>query len=232
MARIARPAFVNVFLGRLNCFVADNDLGSGCYVGEKATLASQAVIKQLREDYGIKTRLIGASIRDGRQVEDLVGVDVLTIPPEVVSEFLGFQEDVNLITDQTGEEYIPGVGEDVDTKRIRLETLWDIDEKLVRCVDLLEHEDLDLFTPDDLIDFFAEHGCGDLLVRWSAEDNAVSAVEGKIPKLSNWHEKLMCGAIGLDSLMNLAGLNSFATDQKAMDERVKEVLARSLVAHA
>jgi hypothetical protein len=33
-------------------------------------------------------------------------------------------------------------------------------------------------------------------------------------------------SIGLDSLMNLAGLRSFATDQKAMDDRVRQVLAK------
>ena len=231
MARIAKPAFVNVFLGRLNCFIADNNLGSGCYVGEKATLASQAMIREVREKYGIKTRQIAASIRDGRQVEDLAGVDVMTIPPAVVSEFLGFQEDLEVITDQTGEEYIPAVGEDVDTKHLMLDTLWNIDDKLVRCVDLLANENLDTYTPDDLVDFFSEQGCGDLLVRWSDVDNAISEAEGKIPRLADWHEKLMCGVIGLDSLMNLAGLNSFATDQKAMDERVKQVLASHL-AHA
>ena len=33
IARIGRPAFVNVFLGRLNSLVADNDLGDGRFVG-------------------------------------------------------------------------------------------------------------------------------------------------------------------------------------------------------
>ena len=32
--------------------------------------------------------------------------------------------------------------------------------------------------------------------------------------------------------MNLAGLNSFATDQNAMDQRVKDVLAKSRITHA
>jgi hypothetical protein len=34
-------------------------------------------------------------------------------------------------------------------------------------------------------------------------------------------------SIGLDSLMNLASLNSFTVDQKAMDDRVRQVLAGS-----
>jgi transaldolase len=61
----------------------------------------------------------------------------------------------------------------------------------------------------------------------SAAHSATSTKEGKIPKLENWKDALADRAIGLDSLMNLAGLNSFVADQKAMDERVREVLARS-----
>jgi transaldolase len=45
IARIGKPAYVNVFLGRLNSFIADNKLGDGAYIGEKATLASQKAVK-------------------------------------------------------------------------------------------------------------------------------------------------------------------------------------------
>ena len=232
MARIAKPAFVNVFGGRLNAFIADNGLGSGAYVGEKATIASQAVIKILRDTRGIPTKQIGASLRQGSQVADLAGLDVLTIPPKVAADFLKLNEDPEIITDQTDNEYLPAVDEDVDAERIRLDTLWNVDAELVRCLGLLEQANIDAFSPDDLVDFFAEHRCADLLVRWTPEENAVSAVEGKIPKLSNWHEKLLCRAIGMDSLMNLAGLNSFATDQNEMDRRVIKVLAKNRIAHA
>ena len=231
MARIAKPAFVNVFLGRLNVFIVDNSLGSGAYVGEKATLASQAVIKILRDTHGIPTKQIGASLRQGRQIADLAGLDVLTIPPKVAADFLELNVAPETMTDQTGSEYLPAIDEDVDPERIRLDTLWDVDAELVRCAGLLEQENLDAFSPDDLVDFFAEQGCRDLMVRWTPEENAVSAVEGKIPKLANWHEKLICRTIGLDTLMNLAGLNSFATDQNEMDRRVIKVLAKSRIAH-
>ena len=61
---------------------------------------------------------------------------------------------------------------------------------------------------------------------WSDSEVKISTEEGKIPKLENWSEPLAEKTIGLDSLMNLAGLNSFKTDQKAMDQRVREVLAK------
>ncbi len=51
--------------------------------------------------------------------------------------------------------------------------------------------------------------------------------EGKIPRLSNWADALANRVIGLDSLMNLAGLNTFISDQKEMDDHVREVLKRA-----
>ncbi len=83
------------------------------------------------------------------------------------------------------------------------------------------------FTPADLIGFFKDHHCGDLLVPWSDSQIQTSTTEGKIPQLKNWQDQLADKSIGLDSLMNLAGLNSFATDQKAMDDRIRNVLAKS-----
>lgn len=226
MVRIGRPAYVNVFLGRLNSFVAENKLGNGSYVGEKATLASQKVVRKLRKKKAVPTLQIGASFRAGSQVCDLAGIDVMTMPPKVASEFLSMGLTPEKITDRTAMEYSPGLDKSVDAESIRLGSLWDVDEGLVACVDALEKEDLDSFTPDDLIDFFKGHGCSDVMVRWSDSEIATSTKEGKIPQLENWRDALSSRSVGLDSLMNLAGLNSFATDQKAMDKRVRGVLAK------
>lgn len=225
VTRIGRPAYVNVFLGRLNNFVADNGLGDGKYVGEKATLASQAVIKHLRESRKTKSRQIGASMRAGKQMQDLAGIDVMTVPPKVAHELLSLNLSSEKIVDRTGMNYKAGFSVEEDPEAVRLGTLWEVDEQVVACVDALEKEDLDSFTPDDLVGFFKEHGCGDVLVDWKHSQIATSAAEGKIPKLKNWQETLADKSIGLDSLMNLAGLNSFTTDQKAMDQRVRDVLA-------
>jgi transaldolase len=224
IARIGRPAFVNVFLGRLNSFVVGNDLGDGGYVGEKATLASQAAIRDLRQRNLAPTRQIGASFRSGAQVRDLAGIDVMTMPPKVASEFLSIGMSPDQITDKTAADYSPGMSQNVDREAIRLDTLWDIDNELVACLDALDNQDIGSFTPDELTDFFAEHGCADVLVRWGEAQIETSTVEGKIPKLQNWRDTLANKSIGLDSLMNLAGLRSFATDQKAMDDRVRQVL--------
>ncbi|MGA2070148.1 MAG: transaldolase family protein [Sedimentisphaerales bacterium] len=227
IARMAKPAYVNVFLGRLNSFIVDNKLGSGLYIGEKATLASQKAIRQLRQSGVSQTLQIGASFRTGAQIRDLAGIDVMTMPPKAADEFLALNLPIDEIKDKTAENYRISLNNDVKPEAINLNTLWDINDELVSCVDALEKEDIDKFTPNDLLEFFEKHKCGDVLVRWSDSQIATSAKEGKIPKLENWKDALEDKSIGLDSLMNLAGLNSFATDQQAMDERVRQVLAKT-----
>lgn len=225
IARLARPAYVNVFMGRNNAFVRDNELGSGDYVGERSTLASQAAVRELRERAGIETRQIGASFREGAQVRDLAGLDVMTMPPKVAKEFLDLRLKPERLSDQTAVEYECGINGDVDQTAVGLDTLWDVPDVLVACLDELEKAGVDGMTADGLIDFFAEHGCGDVLVRWTDEQIKDSAEEGKIPKLANWREPLAEGKVGLDSLMNLAGYNSFAGDQAQMDQHVQKVLS-------
>jgi transaldolase len=224
MARVANPSFVNVFLGRLNSFVADNHLGSGKYMGEKATLASQAVVRQLRKQGLSSSRQIGASFREAQQVKDLVGMDVMTLPPKVAGEFVSTKPSLESIADQTSSIFTPGIDPNVNQEALRLDTLWTVPMQLITCIEDLERENPDAFTPDDLVNFLEEHKCGDVLVRWTGPQIEASAREGKIPQISSWEDALASKSIGLDSLMNLAGLNSFTTDQKQMDDRVKNIL--------
>ena len=227
ISRLAKPAYVNVFLGRLNSFIVDNKLGSGLYIGEKATLASQKAVRQLRKSGISQTLQIGASFRAGTQIRDLAGIDVMTMPPKAADEFLALNLPTDEIKDKTATDYQIGLNKDAKPEIANLNTLWDIDDKLISCIDALEKENIDSFTPDDLIEFFESHKCGDVLVRWSDKQIETSSKEGKIPKLENWKNILEDKSIGLDSLMNLAGLNSFATDQQAMDARVRQILAKT-----
>ena len=227
IARISQPAYVNVFLGRLNSFIVDNKLGDGSYVGEKATLASHNAVKQLRQSGMTPSLQIGASFRAGGQVRDLAGIDVMTMPPKVADEFLSLNLPADQIKDKTAENYTVGLNKDVSPDSVNLNTLWEIDDKLIACVEALENEDIDRFTPDDLVEFFKKHNCSDVLVPWSDSQIAASTKEGKIPRIENWQKLLADKTIGLDSLMNLAGLNSFTTDQQAMDSRVRQVLDKA-----
>ncbi|MFW6154243.1 MAG: transaldolase family protein [Planctomycetota bacterium] len=225
ITRIGRPLFVNVFMGRLNSFVDTNGLGSGDCVGEQAVLASQAVVRSLRESMGLKTRQIAASLRSADQVARLAGVDVMTIPPNVAKEFIASGIEPGDLRNMTGETFDLGVDAAAAAERIGLSALWDVDERVARCADALDQERLATFTPVRLEGFFQRSNCGDILVKWSDDDIERSAAEGKIPDLDHWRPRLVSGEIGLDSLMNLAGWNSFRADQEAMDDRARQIMA-------
>ena len=142
----------------------------------------------------------------------------------MAAEFLELKIPPEKIVDCTSQGYAPPLREGVDASAVGLDTLWDVGDELKACVDSLERENPDSFTPGELVSFFADHGCGDVLPRWTPEQIKTSTAEGKIPVLANWRDALASGAVGLDAMMNLAGLNSFAADQKAMDDRVRGVL--------
>ena len=56
------------------------------------------------------------------------------------------------------------------------------------------------------------------------EDEAKATADGKLPKLEDWKDRLADGEIALDALMTLHGLACFATDQRAMDDRVRSLV--------
>ncbi|MCY2929883.1 MAG: transaldolase [Planctomycetota bacterium] len=224
IARFARPSYVNVFMGRLNAFVADNALGSGAYVGERATLATQQALRALRARYGMPTKPIGASTRSGGQIRDLAGLDVMTLPPKAAAEFLQLGVKPEDLADRTGADYKVELNAGVSHRSIALDTLWEVPLGLIAALDSLHDNVADRLDEAALLSHLAEHGVKDLLPRWTGPQIAASAAEGKIPKLANWAKNLAAGAVGLDALMNLAGLNSFIADQHAMDQRVADVL--------
>ena len=76
--RLSNPNYVNIFLGRLNQVVVDNDIGDGQNVGEKVTWATQEEIRPFQKN-NTNTRLIGASIRSGGQVAALSAVGAMLL---------------------------------------------------------------------------------------------------------------------------------------------------------
>jgi transaldolase len=145
----------------------------------------------------------------------------MTIPPRVAARFLDLDIAPQQLRKKTSNNYIPGLNEELDPEKIRLGTLWDIEPLLVRCIDELEKENIDSFTADDLVTFLSIRNCPDVLIPWQSDKVRISTEEGKIPKMQNWKELLEAKCVGLDSIMNLAGLCSFASDQKEMDDRIR-----------
>ena len=221
---VARPAFVNVFLGRLNSFVADHQLGDGKLVGEKATLSAQRVVCELRSELGVPTRLIAASLREGAQVAALAGVDVLTMPPKVAHGFEQLDPDPASLSSQVAVDPQVELAPGVDRQALGIDALWDVPDDLKAAVRSLLSLDLAHTSPADLCGALADRGFADLLPDWSPADIATITADGKIPPYPSWQDRLASGEVGLDALMNVSGLQSFVTDQEAMDDRIRSML--------
>jgi transaldolase len=217
---LSNPTFCNVFLGRLNQVVSDNGLGDGKFVGEKAAMATQVAVRALREQGRTQTRCIAASMRAASQVGDLAGCDVFTMPPKVAKEFLDSAPNLNGITSQVGREFEVKFVSGVDAGRIGV--LWTVDEKTRALTDDLARRSALTLTGEDLRAADADHGAG-LFHRFTSAEVVDIREHGKIPDWSRWESEK---DIALDDLMTQSALQSFAKDQAALDDRLRQ-LARA-----
>ncbi len=226
-AVLARPAYCNVFLGRLNSFVAENELGPGTNVGERATLASQRTVREANEAIEGSTKQIAASMRNGPQAVALAGVDVFTMPPKVAHEYLELEEARAGVSDRTEADMPVEYASGVEEQAVTLDTLYEVPEQFKSAALELKDADPAALTPESLCAHFADRGMPGMLVQWSDADRRAAAEDGKIPKLERWRERFERRELGLDAVMNLSGLMSFATDQAAMDDHIAEILGVS-----
>lgn len=222
IARFTNPNWVNVFMGRLNAFVSDNHLGSGENVGEKATLATQRALLDLRKRGESQSHLIGASMREGAQVATLAGLDVFTMPPKVAAAY--HKTPANALTSHVHDDPPVGFAEGVQEHAIGADTLWEVPDAFKICVESLLAKDATVLSPADIERHFRDADLGGFFPAWSEADIETITKDGKIPKYPAWQEQLTSGKVGLDALLNLAALRSFVTDQAALDQRVKSFL--------
>jgi transaldolase len=219
-AAFAFPSYVNVFLGRLGSFVADNALGDGQFVGERATLASQREVTEISRRAGRKTLQIAASFRDAKQVESLAGVDVMTIPLGTLSDtrarLSGSWES------RLGREYPVQLAAGVTERELRLSAAWEVSEREKELGSSLDAKPPR--TADELRARAVSLGVRDLFPQLADADLARIAQDGKIPRYTAWAGRIASGELAVDSLLNLAGLASFTADQKALDDRVRGLL--------
>ncbi len=221
-ASLAEPAFVNVFLGRLNAFIADNGLGEGENVGERATIASQEAVAGLRRREGLETRQIAASMRGGEQVAKLTGVDVMTMPLSAAETFLSSEslaEEARPFAEQTYPVDLRAEAEPL------VRTLWDVPDPFRAAVRELRETALEEASGDDLRAFFDARGYAGLFPSWSEADVEAIQADGKIPDYERWASRLEEDTVALDALMSASGLHHFAADQRALDERIEEHLS-------
>jgi len=222
IARFTKPDYVNVFMGRLGVFLKENQLGSGDGIGEKATLATQRALLELRKTGESPSRLIGASMRLGEQVAALAGLDVYTMPPKVASQYR--EHPAASLSSRIQDDPDAPLAEGVEPTDFGAASLWAIPDGLKQAVDVLVAKDAASLTPEAIEDHFAQAGYGDLFPKWTASDIETVSKDGKIPVYATWKDRLQSGAVGFDALMNISALQSFVSDQKAFDDRVRSFL--------
>jgi transaldolase len=191
-------------------------------VGEKATISSQRAVKELFKRSGTGTRQIAASLREASQVQDLAGVDVLTIPIQVARA--AREELPGQFESRVQSEYQVRLSQDVDEKAVGIRKLWEVTEKEKKFVKRISSE-----VPESAEDFIAqahEAGLKDLFPRLSHEELAAIAGDGKIPKHKRWEDRIKRQQAAVDSLINLAGLASFTESQRELDDRVRKLISQ------
>jgi transaldolase len=218
-AQISKPNYVNVFLGRLNAVVADNQLGDGKYVGEKVTLASQAGVKSLRErNPSIPTHQIAASMRNADQMVSLAGVDVYTIPPKAVAEFYAQGHRPDDITLKTGENYNVALNPTTDSAAIEL--LWTVDDRFMRFAHDLDSMGGDKIDGNDLRTADKDFKIG-LFGDFTDSEKVEIRTKGKIPETARWKTRA-----SLDDLMTESAIQSFTVDQAAFDDHIRKMIGK------
>jgi transaldolase len=216
----AKPNYCNVFLGRLNSFVADHGLGAGENVGEKTTLASQRAVREAGRHLREPTRQIAASMRDGEQVARLAGVNVFTMPTKVAKEA---RETLSgEFSSRVDEDYPVELADGVDPGDLHLDDLWDVSDEVHRLAETLDDDPP--VSGEALARVARDHGCGDLFPEITDADRRRVAQDGKIPSYDYWRDRLASGDLAVDTIMNLAGLAYFASDQKELDGRIEGIV--------
>lgn len=218
VTRVARPDYLNIFLGRIGAYMINNKLGDGSGAGERTVIASQNWVTGLSVENPWQTKLIAASLRNHSQLELLAGTDVYTMPPKVAAA--GHKELSGNFTSRTHENYDVSMFE--SAKDAHIEKFWEVDNKVLHLAERLAAKVP--ATGSELIHIAHEEGCEDMFPSLSKEEKGFIASDGKIPVHSRWEKKIQDGKIAPDTLLTLAGLASFTADQYELDQRIRNII--------
>jgi transaldolase len=218
VTKVARPDYLNVFLGRIGAYIINNNLGDGSGAGEKAVISSQNWVTGLSAGNPWQTKLIAASLRNHSQLELLAGTDVFTMPPKVAAA--GHRELSGNFTSCTHENYEVNLYDSASGAGI--ENFWEVNNKVLNLAERLSAK-----LPasgSELIHIAHEEGCEDMFPFLTKEEKGFIASDGKIPVHSRWAKKISEGKIAPDTLLTLAGLASFTADQAKLDDRIRNII--------
>ncbi len=219
-AIIAKPAYTNVFLGRLGAYLKNNQIGEGLHIGEKVTLETQHCLRSINEKGLSTTKLIAASIRNKSQLINLSGTDIYTIPTKVAQEAI--ESDISVDHSHINEIPDPILFKDEDKSKLRIKHLWQVQENEKEA--FLHFNEKPPTSSEELIEYLHEHGCHDIFPKLSPSDYKTIQDDGKIPIHAKWAKRIEDAEIGIDTLLNIAGLFAFEKDQAQLDGRIESLI--------
>lgn len=215
---VARPDYLNVFLGRIGSYIFDNKLGDGDGAGEMAVIASQNWVTGLSAENPWQTKLIAASLRSPTQLELLAGTDVFTMPPPVAES--GRKELSGNFVSRMHENYTVNLYP--SAKEAHLEKFREVEENVLNLAGRLSGNMP--ATGTELIRIAHEEGCGNMFPLLTKEERSFIASDGKIPYHSRWEKRITGGEVAPDTLLTLAALAQFKSDQEALDQRITGII--------
>jgi len=218
-ANVAKAKYSNVFLGRIGAYFKNNNLSTGLDIGEKIVLETQHCMRTMNKKNYSNTKLIAASIRSASQLLQMVGTDIFTIPTKIISEAVKNQIPpqkslINAIPELTLSHKL--------TKDLNIKHLWQVadyeKETILHLGDKLPS------TPTELEEYANNNGCHDIFPELTQAELKILNDDGKIPIHEKWAKRITDKEIGIDTLLNKAGLNAFINDQKELDTRIKKLV--------
>lgn len=213
----------NIFMGRINQGLQSPLLG------EHVDLEAQRALRRLRRDFGSKTQLIVASMREWQTFVRTAGCDVYTAPCGVIDDFLTQTEvspsDIRTQLETSYEDRL-GIPESVGTKLGQdwIARLYRVEPEFIEF--LREYrgtaEYHDLTDGDTLYKRFDDAGFGDVFYAPSGTDWG-EIRRNKIPDLDATLTKQM----PLDTLYSLLADADFEKYQDEMDRAIERRIPSS-----
>jgi len=220
-AMIAGVARTNVFMGRLDDGLKAERLG------EHVDLEAQRALRRLREEDGVRTQLIVASMRDWRTFERVAGCDVFTAPCGVVREFLE-QDEVapEDVVSRLETSYADELGVDGEIlERLgaeRIARLYEVEPEFVEFLRGLRRELPGIPDGEALFARFDRAGFGDVFHAPTHRERE-ELERGKLPDLDGD----LVERVPLDTHFSLLANADFVRHQQKIDGVVETHLERS-----
>jgi transaldolase len=160
-------------------------------------------------------------MRSWEQVKTLAGVDVFTMPVKVAR---GAAENLSAgdLSDNRNPDLKVELYEEVNREEVKIDKVYTVTEEVKLFAENINHE-----PPADsgeLVQRARDMGCRDIFPELTEAELHHIERDGKIPDHRRWSDKILSNEIAVDALLNLAGLATFAADQRALDDRIRGLL--------